>query len=61
MEQTAKLSETLAKQVGKTVKLNTAVDADIIGGLIVTVGSKMIDTSIRSRLGALQNAVKEVG
>tara|TARA_R110002020_G_scaffold89135_17_gene218243 strand:+ start:1942 stop:2508 length:567 start_codon:yes stop_codon:yes gene_type:complete len=60
-EQTAKLSETLAKQVGKTVKLNTAVDADIIGGLIVTVGSKMIDTSIRSRLGALQNAMKEVG
>ncbi|WP_158966365.1 F0F1 ATP synthase subunit delta [Chachezhania sediminis] len=60
-EQTAKLSEALAAKVGKTVKLKTAVDEDIIGGLIVTVGSKMIDTSIRSRLGALQNAMKEVG
>ena len=33
----------------------------IIGGLIVKVGSKMIDTSIRSKLNSLQNAMKEVG
>jgi len=33
----------------------------IIGGLVVKVGSKMIDTSIRSKLNSLQNAMKEVG
>ncbi|MEM9140236.1 MAG: F0F1 ATP synthase subunit delta, partial [Pseudomonadota bacterium] len=32
-----------------------------IGGLIVKVGSKMIDSSIRSRLNALQNVMKEAG
>ena len=47
--------------MGKDVKLNVAVDEDLIGGLVVTVGSKMIDTSIRSKLAALQNAMKEVG
>lgn len=55
------LSATLKERVGKTVKLNVAVDESLIGGLIVKVGSKMIDTSIRSKLGQLQNAMKEVG
>jgi len=43
------------------VKLKATVDESIIGGLVVKVGSKMIDTSIRSRLDSLQNAMKEVG
>jgi F-type H+-transporting ATPase subunit delta len=55
------LAKTLKERVGKTVKLNVAVDESLIGGLIVKVGSKMIDTSIRSRLAALQNSMKEVG
>ena len=46
---------------GKDVKLNVTVDESIIGGLVVKVGSKMIDTSIRSRLNNLQNVMKEVG
>ena len=33
----------------------------IIGGLVVKVGSKMIDSSIRSRLNSLQNVMKEAG
>ncbi|WP_343081067.1 F0F1 ATP synthase subunit delta [Ostreiculturibacter nitratireducens] len=55
------LAKTLKERIGKTVKLNVAVDESLIGGLIVKVGSKMIDTSIRSKLGQLQNAMKEVG
>jgi F-type H+-transporting ATPase subunit delta len=47
--------------VGKTVKLSVTVDEALIGGLVVKVGSTMIDTSIRSKLAALQNAMKEVG
>ena len=59
--QTEKLAKTLTARVGKTVNVNTTVDESLIGGLVVKVGSKMIDTSIRSRLASLQNAMKEVG
>ena len=55
------LAKTLKGRFGKTVKLNTAVDESLIGGLVVKVGSKMIDTSIRAKLAALQNTMKEVG
>lgn len=59
--QKKKLTETLRERVGSDIKLNTRVDEALIGGLVVTVGSKMIDTSIRSKLAALQNTMKEVG
>ena len=59
--QSEKLSKTLAGRFGKTVKIKATVDDSLIGGLVVKVGSKMIDTSIRSRLSSLQNAMKEVG
>ena len=55
------LAKALKAKLGKTVKLNVAVDESLIGGLVVKVGSKMIDTSIRSKLAALQNSMKEVG
>ena len=59
--QADKLAKTLKASVGKDVNINATVDESLIGGLIVKVGSKMIDTSIRSRLNSLQNAMKEVG
>ncbi|SER72411.1 ATP synthase F1 subcomplex delta subunit [Tranquillimonas rosea] len=59
--QRSKLAEVLKGAVGRDVKLNTTVDEALIGGLVVKVGSKMIDTSIRSKLNALQNTMKEVG
>ena len=59
--QSDKLAKTLKAQVGKDVTIIETVDESIIGGLIVKVGSKMIDTSIRSKLDALQNTMKEVG
>ena len=60
-EQQDKLAASLKASVGKDVKVKLAVDESLIGGLIVKVGSKMIDTSIRSQLAALQNTMKEVG
>ncbi|SLN42031.1 ATP synthase subunit delta [Pseudooceanicola marinus] len=60
-EQQDKITAMLAETVGKQVALNTAVDEQLIGGLVIKVGSKMIDTSIRSKLNALQNVMKEVG
>ncbi|QIE45477.1 F0F1 ATP synthase subunit delta [Pseudohalocynthiibacter aestuariivivens] len=59
--QSDKLAKTLKARVGKDVKINATVDESLIGGLIVKVGSKMIDTSIRSKLSSLQNSMKEVG
>jgi len=56
-----KLAKTLKATVGKDVKVTVSVDETLIGGLIVKVGSKMIDSSIRSKLSNLQNAMKEVG
>jgi F-type H+-transporting ATPase subunit delta len=59
--QTKALAAVIKEKVGKTVKLSVTVDEALIGGLVVKVGSTMIDTSIRSKLAALQNAMKEVG
>lgn len=59
--QTQALATTLKAKVGRDVKLNTTVDESLIGGLIVKLGSSMIDTSVKARLNALQNAMKEVG
>ena len=59
--QAKKLAEVLKAKVGKDVKLNATVDESLIGGLIVKLGSTMIDTSVKAKLASLQNAMKEVG
>lgn len=55
------LAKALAESVGREVKLETSVDESLIGGLVVKLGSKLIDTSIRSKLASLKNAMREVG
>lgn len=60
-EQVADLGAALKKVTGKDVKLNRAVDPALIGGLVVRLGSRMIDTSIRTKLNSLKIALKEVG
>jgi len=57
--QSDKLAKTLKASVGSDVIVNASVDETLIGGLIVKVGSKMIDTSVKSKLNALQNTMKE--
>jgi F-type H+-transporting ATPase subunit delta len=59
--QTDALAQTLKASVGKDVRLDVTVDESLIGGLVVKVGSRMIDTSLRSKLANLQNVMKEVG
>lgn len=58
--QSDKLAAALKASTGKDVNLNTTVDESLIGGLVVKVGSQMIDTSVRAKLNALQNTMKEV-
>src|SRR5690606_19992761 len=60
-EQVAALAETLKARIGKTVTLNQFVDASLIGGLQVKVGSQMIDSSLKTKLAAMKIAMKEVG
>ena len=60
-EQLATLAETLKGKLGKSVTLNPQVDPSLIGGLIVKVGSRMIDSSLKTKLTAMKIAMKEVG
>lgn len=60
-EQRTALADALKAAFGRDVNLDETVDESLIGGLVVKVGSKLIDTSIRSKLAALQNTMREVG
>ena len=46
---------------GKDVRIDVKVDPSIIGGLVVKLGSRMVDSSLRTKLSALKHAMKEVG
>ncbi|MBC2664986.1 F0F1 ATP synthase subunit delta [Novosphingobium flavum] len=52
------LTAKLEGREGRTVKLKTSVDPDLLGGLVVRIGSKQIDSSIRTRLNSLAQAMK---
>ena len=55
------LAAALKSSFGKSVNLSTKVDGALLGGLVVRVGSRMIDTSLRTKLNSLRLAMKEVG
>jgi len=55
------LSEQLRRSAGRRVSLEVKVDPGLIGGLIVKLGSRMIDGSIKSKLQRLQLAMKGTG
>lgn len=59
--QTKQLQATLKEVAGKDVAINLTVDPSILGGLIVKMGSKQIDTSLKTKLSTLKLALKEVG
>nr|WP_244299094.1 F0F1 ATP synthase subunit delta [Roseibium aquae] len=57
----AALKEALSASTGKTVTVAAHVDPKLLGGLVVKVGSRMIDASLRTKLNSLKFAMKEVG
>jgi F-type H+-transporting ATPase subunit delta len=59
--QLALLSDQLRRSVGRRVSVDARVDPGLIGGMIVKVGSRMVDGSIKSRLQRLQLAMKGIG
>lgn len=60
-KQLASLTDTLKAAVGGSVAVNVTVDPSLLGGLVVRVGSRMIDNSLRTKLQHLQLAMKGVG
>ena len=51
----------LRKALGSKVKMDLRIDRSLIGGLVIKVGSRMIDTSLRSKLQRLELAMKGAG
>lgn len=56
--QLTQLKDRLTAREGRSVKLHVNVDPDLLGGLVITIGSKRIDGSIRTRLNTLATAMK---
>lgn len=56
----AALKEALAAKTGKDVSLDVTVDPSILGGLIVKLGSRMVDASLKTKLNSIRHAMKEV-
>lgn len=59
--QTAALTEALRRAVGGKVSIESHTDSSLIGGLVVKVGSRMVDSSLKSKLQRLKLVMKGVG
>ena len=55
------LKTALKSVTGKDVALNVKIDPSIIGGIIVKLGSRMVDSSLRTKLNSIKHAMKEAG
>jgi|TARA_A100001015_G_scaffold39370_1_gene43248 F-type H+-transporting ATPase subunit delta len=53
------LTEQLKSHFGKTVTVETRTDPDLLGGMVVKIGSRMIDGSLRTKLNSLKTAMNE--
>src|SRR6478609_8689981 len=61
-EHTGDLQRTLRDVTGgKAVEVTTHVDPAIIGGIVVKLGSRMVDGSVRTKLNSIRTRMKEVG
>lgn len=57
-DETAELKRVLKEKLGREPKLTTHVDPKLLGGLVLRVGSRMIDSSLRAKLDGLRAAMK---
>ncbi len=55
------LKASIKDALGKDIAIDAKVDPELLGGLVVKVGSQMIDSSVRTKLNSLKIALKEVG
>lgn len=59
-QQVENLKAALRQALGRQVNITSSVDPELLGGLIVRLGSVMVDSTIRSQLNRLQVAMREV-
>ena len=59
-EQMQALADTLRTSTGKIVRIDTRVDPNLLGGLIVKIGSRMIDSSLRTKLNSLKVVMRGI-
>ncbi len=59
VEQTKALQDQLGKAMGSHVTLDVEINKDLLGGMVVTVGSKQIDSSVRTKLEKLKRAMTQ--
>jgi F-type H+-transporting ATPase subunit delta len=57
-DEVAELKSVLKARLGKEPRLQSRIDPTLLGGLIVKVGSRMIDSSLRTKLDSLRSAMK---
>ena len=57
-EQVDALKQQLRTRLGRDVNVDLSVDPSLLGGLVVKIGSQMIDSSIKTRLNSLAHAMK---
>jgi F-type H+-transporting ATPase subunit delta len=57
-EQAQRLTEKLNRTLAAKVRINAMVDPGLLGGLVVKIGSKLIDSSIRTKLIGLERVMK---
>lgn len=58
-KQTEALAASLKGAFGREIEVRTDVRPELLGGLIVKVGSRMFDSSLRTKLDGMKNAMKE--
>ena len=59
-DEISKITDELTKNFSSKIKLNYKYDQSLIGGLVVQVGSTMVDTSIKNKLKKIENRMIEV-
>jgi len=55
------LKAKLKSMVGRDVNVETDIDESLLGGMVVKIGSRMIDSSLKTKLANLEESMKEVG
>jgi F-type H+-transporting ATPase subunit delta len=60
-EQMQALTDSLCTSTGKNVRIDTRVDPNLLGGLVVKIGSRMIDSSLRTKLNNLKVVMRGIG
>jgi ATP synthase F1 delta subunit len=54
-----KVGEEIKRQTGREIEIETTVDEGVLGGLVLQVGNKVLDASVRSKLDRLRREISQ--